>query len=480
MREKILNYLDTDPVIAKLLRYYDSLWYPVTIAALTFFGFVTALDLYTMLLTAAVGCVGMAIARDLRYAVAPTLMVVFQMSNAHSPHAFAWVSEAEHPGGAYFQGGAPFYCVIAALVIIAAVFLFHCWLRGTLVRIFTKKTKLLFWSIPMMAALALNGIFAEGYTVKNLAFGVATAVLWVVVYLVYYHGLENRKDTLRYMMWCCITALIVILAELTWHYILHWREIFGPEELRKSAVVLGWGIHNNVAGMIAMLIPACFYMATQYRHGWLFWLLGAVSYGGIILTYSRSAILVGGVVLLASLIGVCLIGEHKRLYRILFASVGGAVVFVYGLIGILASSSHSILWREIMHGFDSSGRLPLWEHALKHTLMSPAFGIGFYNIDFTSWSAVGIPGFLHNTFVQLLASCGVFGLVSYLVYRGRTIWLMVKRPTVARLFLALGVAALLGTSLFDNNIFNIYPSFYYALFLALAEQDLDNRLVCEE
>ncbi len=469
MADRIAAHIDASPLAHALRRYFASPWYLVTIAALTLLGFSAELDLFTMLLTGLLGCIGLVVGGDLLPAVPPTLMVVFQMSRGHSPFDYPWAeSDFASP---YFKSGAPFWLIVGALLVVVLVFLFHCCIRGTLRAVFTKKTSLIFWSLPLATALCLNGIFADGYTIRNLLFGIATAVLWILVYLIYYHGLENKRETMRYVLWCCITALLVLLAELAWVYLSSWSEIFTPAGLHKGAIVFGWGIHNNLGGMIAMLIPLCFYMATQYRRGWLFWLLGVVSWFGILLTLSRSAILVGAVSLFISCLAVCIFGKHRKLYRILF-SVLVSVLFLLLLFSLLfAPKAIGILWEEVMDEMNSHGRFDLWRDGITHFKNAPIFGVGFFGITLESWSGIGMPGFLHNTPIQLLAGCGILGLLAYIVLRGRTVWLFVKKPTIPRTFLGLALATLLGTSLLDNHMFNIYPAFYYALFLALAEQE---------
>ena len=50
--------------------------------------------------------------------------------------------------------------------------------------------------------------------------------------------------------------------------------------------------------------------------------------------------------------------------------------------------------------------------------------------------------------------------------------LFVKKPTFDRTFMGLSIAVLLGGSLLDNHVFNIYPMFFYAVLLVLSEADL--------
>ncbi len=472
MREKIIARLDSSALSRVFCRFLDSYWYPVLLSFSVLMGFIMGWDLVSMMVMAVVGCFVLVLGHDLRHVVLPTLIAVFQMSAKHSPfHISDYYTWSD-----YFTRGAPFWAIVIALIIISVLFIFHCWLRGTLVKIFTKPTRLLYWSVPLALALLLNGAGADGYTVRNLFFGVGTVILWLVIYVIYYHGIEHSEDatrcTLRYLM----AALVVLLAELVWVYVSMWDAIFAPAGIQKDIVFFGWGIHNNMGCMLAMLIPVCFLMASRARVGWLYWILGVVTYVGVILTYSRSSLLAGAVVLLASMVTVCFTGRHKKLYRILLLSTLGGGILVCLLLLIVSPSLYVSFYEKILRGFVDHGRFDLWRSGVEDFLTNGVFGVGFFNVDFSSWSGIGMPGFLHNTLVQLLASCGALGLVAYLVYRAGTITLFVRRPNGMRTFLALMLAALLGTSLLDNNIFNIYPSFYYAVILSLAEKDLERTL----
>ncbi len=480
MRERLCEKLDATRFASCLRRYFDSAWYFITLGTVIVFGFITGFDLYTMMATAVLACLALVVGRDMRYVVTPTLIAVFQMSVEHSPYQPPLRWQEKPRFSRYFMGGAPFRLIVAALIIIAICFLFHCWLRGTFRGAHKRPGRLFYWSLPMAAALIVNGAFSDGYTVKSTVYGILTAVLWVGIYLIYYHGLSRDRQTMKHVVCSCMTALFVLLAELAWIYTSAASSVFTDEGIRRGSIIFGWGIHNNLACLLTVLMPLCFLVSTKVRHGYLFWGLGFLTWGGVVLTFSRSSLLISTAILIISLIAVCFIGRHKRLYRILFGvTAGGALIA--GMI-VLIRDPHAFvelnenLWR----GFGDNGRFEMWKLGMDNFRSRFVNGIGFFGIDRESWTNIGMPGFLHNTFVQLMASCGVLGLITYLVYRARTVVLFVRRPSANRLFLGLMLLALLGTSLFDNHMFNIYPVFYYGLILALSEHDLEATLICDD
>ena len=80
-----------------------------------------------------------------------------------------------------------------------------------------------------------------------------------------------------------------------------------------------------------------------------------------------------------------------------------------------------------------------------------------------------MPPRAHDTYMQLLASCGLLGILAYGLHRLDTVVLYLQRPTHEKTFIALVVAALLLTSVVDCNFFNFGPGIIYGVLLAFAE-----------
>ncbi len=476
MRERWLRRIDASIIVQILRRYFDSNWYLVTVGALTLLGFASGADLYTMILTAALACLGMLVGQDLRPALPPTMMIVFQLSLEHSHLDMGDNSSAVKKEFSYFQSGTPLYILLSGFAVVAIAFLLHCWLRGPKRHSPARPGRLLLWSLPLVAALLFNGLLAPHYTCKNLAFGALTALLWVGVYLIYYHGLQAGEGSFFYGMRCCVAVLIVLLCQLLWHYLIFFDKILVDGEIQKYSIFFGWGVGNNYGGMVAMLLPACFCMAAYARRGWVFWLLGILAWAAILFSYCRSAIVVGSAIALASLVLVCAVGKHKKCYRIMLLVFLLLLALLLFFLWLQQPQVFAMYGERILNGFDDSGRYDIWEDGVDKFWTAPWFGIGFFNIPSPLWIETGLPGMLHNTLLQLLACGGILALLSYLIYRARSLLLFVQAPSGKRVFLLLMLLALLGTSLLDNHLFNLYPALFYSLCLALAEQDLDQTL----
>ena len=105
------------------------------------------------------------------------------------------------------------------------------------------------------------------------------------------------------------------------------------------------------------------------------------------------------------------------------------------------------------------------------------FGEGFYpsTDKIYEWSKQErlkaiLPARWHNTVIQLLASCGVVGLLAYGNHRQHTIRLFWKKRKTPAIYIGLSLLAMLLMSLLDCHFFNIGPTLVYSIGLAFAEK----------
>ena len=90
------------------------------------------------------------------------------------------------------------------------------------------------------------------------------------------------------------------------------------------------------------------------------------------------------------------------------------------------------------------------------------------------WSQVAgftdfFPPRWHNTWVQLLACCGLAGAAAYGFHRVQTLLLFRGKPEAEKVFIGLSLAALAVASLLDCHFFNLGPGMVYAMALAFVE-----------
>jgi O-antigen ligase len=130
-------------------------------------------------------------------------------------------------------------------------------------------------------------------------------------------------------------------------------------------------------------------------------------------------------------------------------------------------------------GLNSSGRFDIYIDGIKQFLSSPTFGLGFYECQAFQWGINNLEDFLparyHDTYVQLLASCGLFGLFTYFYHRYETFKLFKGNYNPESIIMFLSLFAFILISILDCHFFNLGPGFLYSALLLLAEKTLLNN-----
>ncbi len=250
--------------------------------------------------------------------------------------------------------------------------------------------------------------------------------------------------------------------------------MFTRDELKS-----GWGVYNNVGGVMALLMPAPFYFAVTKKRGWLYVLVAALFMLAVVLSQSRGAILAGGAVYVICTV-FTFIYSQKQSHKSLV--IAFSVIYAITLVSVWLLYSNKIdneiLESMIDAGIDDSGRFEIYLTGLKQFLEAPFFGNGFYcgeGLVFQYGQGTiptegyFIPPRYHNTVVQLLASCGIVGFVAYGFHRYQTVKLFVKNPAPHKTFLAMSLLAHVLASLFDCHMFNIGLGLTYGVMLLFAE-----------
>lgn len=466
----IRDWLSSQRTVSHIRIFYYSLWYPCLLACLVFLSYTLAIEVPIWATMVALAAVSMIVCKDLLPVLPATMMAVFALSFAHTParNFDSWTPENPWPSFSdYLTRPSTITALGIMIAVIVVAYVCHQLLWGDLFGIFKKKTSLTWAIIPLAIALLCNGLFAKEYQAMSLLFGAGVVLSWIVFYLVDYHHLPRGKDTIRYYCKVCAIVLVLLIAELIFIFIS--RGVVADGSVNTERIHFGWGVYNCFGGIVALLIPPIFYLAVTERFGGVYYALGCLAWVAIFLSTSRSSLLFGSLALLACILIACFVGEHKRAYR---------VVALIGTIGVICGIA--LFWNKLMELvprymevlLDDSERFEIWKMGFDHWLQYPVFGIGFFGIDKLSY-AVNYAGLLHNTWIELAAAGGSFAILSYLFYRVKSAIIFFRRPTLQRTFLGMSILVLLGTALLDIHTFTIYPMFYYAAALAMAEHDLE-------
>ncbi|MBQ7226374.1 MAG: O-antigen ligase family protein [Clostridia bacterium] len=436
--------------------FLNSYYYPILIVATALITHTFSIEPFGIAVYGITVAFGFILCEDLRFFITPiiTFILMFSQKSVKS--------------GIFYKTPYIVAIVIFAVYLVTIMVLhFVIHKKSSDFKGFYKSK--LFWGfVALCGAYLLNGFFNfDEYTFGNIAFALVMIISTGVIFFLFRTGLPDAGDTKKYLFF--VLYLISIMATLQFFLSFIYQIELVNGEIVKESVMFGWGMWNNMGGLLAFLLPSHFYFAcTAKRFGFLFYGSGLVSYLAIVLSLSRSSLLISTLIIGVCAIVCCFAGCNKKINRII--TVGIIAVGIIGII-VLWSKISNILGDYLSRGFDDNGRFDIYRRGIENFLNHPVFGGGFSSAKAQEYEfAIFMPDRYHNTFVQLLGTCGIVGLLAYLFHRFQTVVLMWKKRSIFTLFSALCIASLLLTSMLDNHFFNIYPTFIYAIILAVIDK----------
>lgn len=462
MRQRI-RALTQLPVLKQLLWFLDSYYFPAAYALLALLSSLFGLEIAFYAVSAAVVVFSSIFSRDSK----PFLPMVFL-----AVYAVSWVHTPQYPfsSGFFNDGGVRIYLLCLGVLLVACLlFRFIAFPQD---RNFFKESKLRLGIVLMVAAFLLNGVLFSGYQIKDLPFGLLMALSFFAFYIFFFNTLSVDEKTPHYVAYILVLASGVIFLQLAKIYI--FDGVIKDGSVDKNLLVAGWGMSNNIGGMLGMLFPACFYLALKSRRGgWAFYMLAFLFFGGVCLTLSRTSALISGIILLAAAIYLSIVRSPVRKFVRIFNCV--AVVAGVAALAVMWDFIRELLAVYFERGFDDSGRSFIWQSGIENFLRAPLFGVGFYepiapdwSYDIENWI---FPDMYHNVFIQMLASCGILGLLAYCVHFLQVVFAVKRRPTAESLFYIIVLLGIFGMSLLDNHLFHVFPAMVYSVFLLLSERE---------
>ncbi len=444
----------------KAISFFSGRLYPIFIALTVFIGHTLSIELFSIILLFSSGIVAVLLCDDMRVAISPVLMIAFTFS--YKTFLGGWL-------------GSTSFAVVAitAIALFIASFFVHFIINKKLSRIKQFPRSALFWGLVALSiGFLLNGFFNfSEYKPINFVFAILLILSLVFIFFVFYIGVEERENVAEYVIYVLYVMSILLCAEML---VLLARDATLSESgsIIKESLILGWGMWNNVGGMLTMLLPIHFYYASTKKRGYIFYASAILVYITIVLTLSRSSLLFATIISIICVAIICLRGDNKRLNRIITLALALAcIVIAVPVIIIMWDKISSILGSYLSQGLGDNGRFELYKHGFENFISHPIFGGGFDSCMEDNFGHGVEPNKYHNTIIELLATCGIVGFGAYGYHRYQTIKLFInKKKSLPCLFLGVSVLALLLTSLLDNHIFNIYPTMLYAIILVALEK----------
>ena len=319
----------------------------------------------------------------------------------------------------------------------------------------------------LSVAFILNGFGSEYSTPNNLLFGFVMSALILGLFSAIKDNIVINKNFFERIAYGFIALSVLLIVELAVAYATY-DDLFVDGVICRGALFFGWGGYNTYGLLITMCLPSAVYLAGRSKYGYSFTVYSLLIFAVSLLCCSRQAMVVAMAVYPVCLIILFVKGKYRipNLCIAAGAAVAGIALICVFRVEFVAAVK-AIFDNIFVNGeLNGSGRWNIWKEALGYFKDYPLFGAGFYIPYSYSMNAIFLQQTCHNTVLEIMAACGIFGLAAYILHRVQTLISFFKNITVERTLIALTVAVLLLMSLLDMHIFNVFPTIIYACLLA--------------
>ncbi len=440
----------------KLAGFFNGYLFPIYVALCVIIGHVydrLSLGISLIVIAAALGFL---ICKDLKFFIPILLSSYFIISKNSIENETL-----------YSESAMSLYYVLGVILIISIVAHFIIYRKNVSIKRFTSSSLFLGFALISVLFLLNGALSFETYNKQNILFGTLIAISFILPFFLLCINTDFDKKTMDYLAYVLIIITIILLVQLIFAYKTYVVIINGT--IRKESLNFGWGVSNNIGAMLGMLIPAHFYFASYKKFPLIFIISGALCYLSVLFTLSRAAILVSTVIFALCILALCVFNHKNKIINRIFIAllflVGFCIVYKY------YDKLHLLLDEIIKDGLDDSGRFEYFKDGIERFKQHPLLGAGFGNSHGVNDKfVIPAPEYFHNTIIQILASCGILGMIAYLIHRVETIILFFKNRSLASFFMGMSILTLLLTSLLDIHMFNIFPAIFYSVILCVFEQ----------
>ena len=389
-------------------------------------------------------------------------------------------SGANNPGrneASVFSGSSGLFLLFLACAIALALIL-RLW--SVRKGFWKTKPRLLSGMLLLCAGYLLSGIGSPAYPEvlgQNLLFALLQCAALLVPYLIFCYGVDWLNVRRDYFAWVGFCTGCLLVAEVLGIYIQ--LPVIVNGIIQRRQIFTGWGMYNNIGVLLAMTIPFAFCLATKYRKGWIGTVAGSAFLICLLLTCSRNSIFIG-----LAVYGICVLLMLYYARNRKHNTIALITVSIILLLSILLFRNQLLrLFSDLLSlGLDPSHRDEIFMEGLALFRKQPLFGNSFFSPGYEPWDwstsdtfTAFFPPRWHNTFVQLLACCGLAGFAAYILHRIQTVRLLLTHKTKENTFIPCSLLALVICSLFDCHFFNLGPTLIYSMALAFMENRPDGQ-----
>ncbi|MBR3891832.1 MAG: O-antigen ligase family protein [Bacilli bacterium] len=362
---------------------------------------------------------------------------------------------------------------LTIIAIIIAIFAISR-LVFDIIKIKERRTipKLLYGYIALGIAYMLGGLFSEYYSFKTFFFGLIQILSISLFYFYFYYTIDWKKVSKDYFPMLFTLVGVLMVFEIS-NMLIDAGALNFESGFKRSLLYTGWGHYNNVACMCILTLPAPFYFAITKKNGWIYSLLGSLFFIFIILNQSRNGILMSSIIYITCVITTLILTKGKeRIKNIITFSI--LVLLLLIVVITFKEKIINIFASLLKAGIKDSGRFKIYIEGFKQYLDNPILGNGFYECGAKRWGVPYDGGFLpgryHNTYIQILASCGSIGILAYIYHKYQIFKNIYKNKNIGNLIIFITIIGYALICLLDCHFHNFGPGLMYSILLLFSEK----------
>ena len=451
-------------IVFFLCNFMDTPYFALVLAFIELFCYYLGLDL--LIIGVMSFCLSFAVAfkKNLNCLLVIFLFLTSTISSINSPSCNS---------NYYFQPYVYISCIFFAAIPVLTI------IYKAIRNIIQKKVQLnaLFFSIIVLGlAFLTNGIFYKEYNLLNVMFGMFMFFFFVILFFAVLPYTDLSRQAINLVSKQICIYLLVPIVEIIVFYSSFFIE--GNIIDARVNINLGWGNRNTLGMILTVSLPFVAYLIeTESKKSirMFFFFFSCLCIGFLALTFSKQAYLVSSIFfffyIVYSLSKAKKIEKKRHFFLLAFFFF---LLLVFTLLKVLNILE---ILRNDLYTFD---RIELWESALNSFSDYPIFGSGFFYLggDVVVQLDNVLPYLVHNTLLQMLGTCGLFGIFSYLVYRFFTVKTIVKYFTLEKMFVVTSLSLMLMISLFDIHLFDFFGTSVYVTILCLSmSQKCDGKII---
>lgn len=460
-----------------LERFFNGPLFMFLVASFIFVVQALGIDMIGYIVIVALLCMMCLFFRNMNASAVLYCMVAFCVSNKLSPQPGASTVVSNYYLSSEFLTPA-----IILLSIFFVCLIYRLIAFGDFKKMFTSYA---FYGVLVLAVSYLfAGIFSPKDSPASRLMNFVQFIFPVFIAVLVITTFDFTKFNANVIANLCLTILLYVDVLVVYLHIMNSLEVGQFSLAIKRELISGWGMSNHFGILIATTLPMCFYKMRKFNDEFYLWYTFAIVSAVIeVFTFCRS----GNVgVLIVFVFGIISAFTSKKTWKkmlialLVTIGIGFAIILATFYSGMFETVFKYYIDAGNRQGLDSisSGRLTIWKRFVQYFTEYPIFGQGFL-VDVRANTAVVFDYLAHNTFFQILGSCGIVGVVAYLFHLVTLCITYFKGMSWDKTFVGVVVFIFAFTGMLDIMFFNpITVMFYVTLICASAhfyEADLENE-----